>query len=283
VSEDRQQAVPEPEPAEGVAQSAAAPAEGSAEDARWGKRPRENEERWFLEGPSARGLELARVARIGWDLVRGFRHLHFVGPCVTVFGSARFGPDHRWYRLGVEVGRRLALNGFTVMTGGGPGIMEAANRGAREAGGTSIGCNIELPHEQRPNPYLDRFVTFRYFFVRKVMLVKYSYAFVALPGGFGTLDEVFETATLIQTGKIHDFPLVLMGVEYWRRLLEFMAGTMVPNGTIAAEDFERLVLTDSAEEAAERILEIATGRFGIVKRRAPRPRRLLGERELGRR
>jgi uncharacterized protein (TIGR00730 family) len=126
--------------------------------------------------------------------VRGFRALHFVGPCVTVFGSARFKEDHAYYGLGREIGRELARAGFTVMTGGGPGIMEAANRGAREAGGLSIGCNIELPAEQKPNPYLDRWITFRHFLVRKVMLVKYSYAFVALPGGFGTLDEIFETA-----------------------------------------------------------------------------------------
>ena len=140
--------------------------------------------------------------------------LHFVGPCVTVFGSARFKTDHPYYELGREVGARLARRGFAVMTGGGPGIMEAANRGAKEVGGRSIGCNIELPHEQRANPYVDRFITFRHFYVRKVMLVKYSYAFIALPGGFGTLDEMFEIATLVQTGKVREFPIVLMGREY---------------------------------------------------------------------
>jgi uncharacterized protein (TIGR00730 family) len=147
-------------------------------------------------------VELIRVLRIMVEFVRGFRALHFVGPCVTVFGSARFKEDHPYYALGREVGRELARAGFTVMTGGGPGIMEAANRGAKEVGGRSVGCNIELPAEQKPNQYLDRFITFHHFFVRKVMLVKYSYAFVALPGGFGTLDEIFETATLVQTGKI---------------------------------------------------------------------------------
>src|SRR5262245_21448532 len=160
------------------------------------------EVRRFLQGPQARRSELFRAIRIFIEFIRGFRALHFVGPCVTVFGSARFKEDHPYYALGREVGRALARAGFTVMTGGGPGIMEAANRGAKDVGGRSVGCNIELPEEQRPNPYLDRWITFRHFFVRKVMLVKYSYAFVALPGGFGTLDEIFETATLVQTGKI---------------------------------------------------------------------------------
>lgn len=253
------------------------PAAPGAADSRWGKVPRHPDERWLLAGPGRRGPEFVRVVRIAREFLRGFRKLHFVGPCVTVFGSARFGEDHRYYRLGREVGRRLAENGFTVMTGGGPGIMEAANRGARDAGGRSIGCNIELPHEQEPNPYLDTFIDFRYFFVRKVMLVKYSYAFVALPGGFGTLDEMFETATLIQTGKIRDFPLVLMGTEYWRPLLDFLRERMVPAGTISAEDCDRIVATDSVDEAAERILNAAVTRFGVEKRRAPSPRWLLGE------
>src|SRR5207302_3648648 len=156
----------------------------------------------FLQGPQPRGYELSRAIRIFFELIHGFRSLHFVGPCVTVFGSARFHEDHRYYQMAHAVGALLARAGFTVMTGGGPGIMEAANRGAKEAGGYSVGCNIELPQEQRPNPYLDRWITFHHFFVRKLMLVKYSYAFVALPGGFGTLDEIFETATLIQTAKI---------------------------------------------------------------------------------
>ena len=157
-----------------------------------------------------------RAARIFCEFIRGFRTLHFVGACVTVFGSARFTENHPYYDLARQCGAELAKAGFTVMTGGGPGIMEAANRGAKETGGRSIGCNIQLPREQKPNPFVDQWITFRHFFVRKVMLVKYSYAFIALPGGFGTLDEIFETATLIQTGKIRDFPLVLMGIEYWR-------------------------------------------------------------------
>jgi uncharacterized protein (TIGR00730 family) len=253
------------------------PADRPDADHRWGKHPGHPEERWFLAGPGRRGLELARIFRIAREFFYGFRRLHFVGPCVTVFGSARFGEDHRYYALARALGRRLAEDGFTVMTGGGPGIMEAANRGAQEAGGRSIGCNIELPHEQRPNPYLDDFITFRYFFVRKVMLVKYSYAFVALPGGFGTLDEVFETATLIQTGKIQEFPLVLMGTDYWRPVLDFLHDRMVPAGTIASDDFARILTTDSPAEAAERILTAAVTRFGIEKRAMPSPRWVLGE------
>src|SRR5205085_4974507 len=155
-----------------------------------------------------------------FQFLRGFRHLHFVGPCVTVFGSARFHEDHPYYALARQVGSQLALAGFTVMTGGGPGIMEAANRGAKDVGGRSVGCNIKLPQEQKPNPHLDTWIDFEYFFVRKTMLVKYSYAFVVMPGGFGTLDELFEVATLIQTGKLEDFPVALMGKDYWAPLLD---------------------------------------------------------------
>jgi uncharacterized protein (TIGR00730 family) len=164
------------------------------------------------------------------------------------------------------------------MTGGGPGIMEAANRGAKEAGGRSIGCNILLPHEQRSNPYLDLTVDFRYFFVRKVMLAKYSYAFVALPGGFGTMDEIFEAATLIQTGKMKDFPIVVMGRDYWEPLLDFLRDTMVPAGTIEPRDLERLIVTDSPEEAASKILTAATTRFGLRWER--KPKWILGEKEV---
>src|SRR5215467_13517781 len=202
-----------------------------------------HEERIFLEGPHSRGHELLMLLRIMWELFRGFRLLHFVGPCVTVFGSARFKADHPYYEIGRQIGRELARAGFTLMTGGGPGIMEAANRGAKEMGGRSVGCNIELPAEQKPNPYLDRWVTFHHFFVRKVMLVKYSYAFVALPGGFGTLDEIFETATLVQTGKIKEFPIVLVVKEFWQPLVEFLRTRPLAFATIAATDLERLVVT----------------------------------------
>ncbi len=217
----------------------------------------------LLAGPGSRLAELTRLVRISLEFLRGFRKLHFVGPCVTVFGSARFREEHRYYALAREMGGRLARCGFTVMTGGGPGIMEAANRGAKEAGGRSIGCNIQLEHEQSPNPYLDLMVQFRYFFVRKVMLVKYSYAYVAFPGGFGTMDEIFEAVTLIQTGKMKDFPVVLMGREYWEPLLSFLESTMLPAGTIERRDLERLLVTDFPEEAASTILTAATTKFGL--------------------
>jgi uncharacterized protein (TIGR00730 family) len=194
-----------------------------------------------------------------------------------VFGSARFTAEHPYYERAREVGARLARRGFTVMTGGGPGLMEAANRGAREAGGRSIGCNIELPREQRPNPYLDHFVTFRHFYVRKVMLVKYSYAFVALPGGFGTLDEMFEIATLVQTGKVREFPIVLMEREYWRPLLDFVRDRLLAEGTIDPGDHQRLQVTDSAEEAVDLIAGVAMRRFGLTYGPRLRRRWFLGE------
>jgi len=245
-------------------------------------RPRASEpgdsERLFLAGPQERWWELLRVFRIGAEFVRAFRKFHFLGPCVTVFGSARVAEDHPHYALARGIGAGLARAGFTVMTGGGPGVMEAANRGARESGGMSVGCNIDLPEEQHPNRYLDLFVQFHYFFVRKVMLVKYSYAFVVLPGGFGTLDEVFETATLIQTGKIRDFPIVLMGTEFWAPLLDFMSRTLVADGKIRQEDFDRLTVTDSTEEAVTLIREAALNRFGLTySTRGPRRRRWLFE------
>ncbi len=244
-----------------------------------GPADRDREIRRFLRGPQPRRFEFIRAVRIFLECMRGFRSLHFVGPCVTVFGSARFHEDHPYYAMARGVGAELARTGFAVMTGGGPGVMEAANRGAKDVGGKSIGCNIELPHEQSANPYLDRMVEFRYFFVRKVMLVKYSYAFVALPGGFGTMDEIFETATLIQTGKIKDFPVVLMGTEYWAPLIEFMRETMVVAGTIDAADVDRVILTDDPVEAAAQIRAITVDKFGLSY--APqKPRRLFGERKL---
>ena len=236
------------------------------------------EVRRFLQGPQPRGKELLRAIRIMVEFVRGFRALHFVGPCVTVFGSARFKEDHRYYGLAREVGRELARAGFTVMTGGGPGIMEAANRGAQEIGGDSVGCNIELPAEQKPNRYLDRWVTFRHFFVRKVMLVKYSYAFIALPGGFGTLDEIFETVTLVQTGKIKEFPIVLVVRDFWEPLVEFLRTRPLAEGTIGPRDLERLTVTDSPAEAARTVTGIAQRRFGLSYGPRIRPRWYLGER-----
>ncbi len=244
----------------------------------WGKGSRSGEERRLLQGPQRRGLELARAFRIFQECLKGFRALHFVGPCVTVFGSARFTEDHPYYGMAREVGRELSQAGFTVMTGGGPGIMEAANRGAKDVGGPSVGCNISLPVEQQPNPYLDRWVEFHHFYIRKLMLVKYSYAFVVMPGGFGTLDELFETATLIQTGKVKDFPIVLMGVAYWTPLLAFLRDTMVAGNTVAAADVERLHVTDSPREAVERVRERAMTQFGLTYQARPKPRRLFFER-----
>ena len=225
----------------------------------------------FLEGPQPRGFELLRAARVFYELMRGFRTLHFVGPCVTVFGSAQFKEGHPLYEMARVVGRNLAKAGFTVMTGGGPGIMEAANRGCKEAGGYSVGCNILLPHEQKPNRYLDNWLTFKHFFVRKMMLVKYSYAFIALPGGYGTMDEVFEVATLVQTGKIHDFPVELMGTEFWTPLLKFLRETMLEAGTIDLPDFDRLTVSDSPEEVVNRIAQSVVPRFNL--RYGPRLRR----------
>lgn len=241
---------------------------------RWGKGTRSPLEEIFLQGPRSRREEFARAIRIFGEVIRGFRSLHFTGPCVTVFGSARFEEDHRYYAMAREVGRLLAEAGFSVMTGGGPGIMEAANRGAKEGGGYSIGCNIKLPHEQDPNPYLDKFVEFHYFFIRKVMLVKYSDAFVVLPGGFGTMDELFEVGTLIQTGKLERFPVVVMGTDYWSRLGEFVREVMVPEGTIDPEDYSLFSATDDPIEAVARI---AGAGVGAGPEDRPMPRAVLGE------
>ena len=228
----------------------------------------------LLQGPHSRTKELRLVLHAVSDFVRGFRVLHFVGPCVTVFGSARFTESHPYYALGRQVGARLAKLGFTVMTGGGPGLMEASNRGAREAGGRSVGCNIQLPREQQPNEYLDRSVTCRHFFVRKVLLFKYSYAFVALPGGLGTLDELSEALTLIQTGRVENFPIVLIGSDYWRPFSD-MLRRMSIEGTIGAEDLQLLLLTDDIDEAMAHIDRYAVERFGLRPPVLPNP--LLGE------
>jgi uncharacterized protein (TIGR00730 family) len=236
-------------------------------------------DRVLLEGPHSRLHEILLLMRAGRDFVRGFRALHFVGPCVTVFGSARFDEHHRYYAMAREVGAALARMGFTVMTGGGPGVMEGANRGAREAGGRSVGCNVELPFEQEPNPYLDRWVTCRYFFVRKVLLVKYSYAFVVLPGGFGTLDELTEALTLIQTRKILQFPIVLMGSDYWAPFLA-MVKTRVEEGSISASDLDLMLVTDSVTDATAHLELHAVQHFGLKKRKVPRPRKIFGEKPL---
>ena len=232
----------------------------------------EPEERFFLEGPRSRGSELRSLLTIVAEFIRAFRALHFVGPCVTVFGSARFQQDHPYYALARSVGQRL----------GGPGIMEAANRGAKEAGGLSVGCNIVLPEEQKINAYLDRWVTFRHFYVRKVMLVKYSYAFVVMPGGMGTMDEFFEAAVLIQTRKIESFPVILLVKDYWRPLVEFL-DQMAKSGAIDRKDLDLFLFTDSVDEAMEHIRKHAVEHFGLVRTKIPPPSRLLGERLLRRR
>lgn len=254
------------------------PDSGADTDPRWGKATRNPAEQRFLSGPHPRGAELGNALSIFWQFLRGFRALHFVGPCVTVFGSARFREDHPYYALTREVGRSLAAAGFTVMTGGGPGLMEAANRGAKDAGGYSVGANIQLAHEQKPNAYLDRWVEFPYFFVRKLMLVKYSYAFVAMPGGFGTLDEIFETAVLIQTGKIQQFPLVLVGEAYWRPMAQFIRERLVAQATVDPADLDRWVITDSPRDAVDRIRTCAIDQFGLTYGPRAKPRWWLGER-----
>ena len=232
----------------------------------------------MLQGPHSRLDEFLTLFRVMADFLRGFRVLHFVGPCVSVFGSARIKPGSPEYELAREMGAGIARLGFTVMTGAGPGIMEAANRGAKEVGGHSVGCNIKLPFEQRPNAYLDRCVTLDYFFVRKTLLVKYSYAFVVMPGGAGTVDELFEALTLIQTGKIQNFPIVVMGTDYWRELSNLLE-KMARLGTIDPKDLGLVYVTDSTEEALEHIRQRAIEPVGlkrVVRRHLP----WLGEQGL---
>lgn len=238
------------------------------------------EERYFLEGPHSRWSELKFIFKVMREFLRGYRKLHFVGPSVTVFGSARFEEGHPHYELSREVGKEIVKLGFTVMTGGGPGVMEAANRGAKEAGGKSIGCNIILPFEQTPNPYLDKWVNMDLFFVRKVLLSKYSYAFVVMPGGFGTLDEFFESLTLIQTGKVEKFPVVLMGKEFHKHLYDHIQN-MIKEGTISPSDVELFLFTDSIKEAIAHIEKHAIEGFGLTKRKVYKPWSILGEREAG--
>lgn len=220
----------------------------------------------YLEGPKSRGFELAFAYRVFKQFIKGFRTLHFVGPCITVFGSARFKEDNVYYQAAREFGKRIAATGFTTMTGGGPGIMEAANRGAFENNGPSVGCNIQLPFEQKANPYLHKTITFEHFFVRKVMLIKYSYAFIILPGGFGTMDEFFETLTLVQTNSITQFPIVVYGKEYYAELWQYLE-YMAQNGTINREDLSLVKLTDSIDEAMEHILAYITKNYKVLPRK----------------
>lgn len=225
-----------------------------------------SKEHVYLEGPKSRSFEFEFALLVFKEFVKGFRALHFVGPCITVFGSARFKDENEYYKKAYEFGKRIAQMGFTTMTGGGPGIMEAANRGAYENDGTSVGCNIQLPFEQLPNKYLHKSITFEHFFVRKVLLIKYSYAFIILPGGFGTMDEFFETLTLVQTKTITSFPIVLIGKEYYRELMETIED-MAKQGTIAKEDMSLVLLTDNEDEAIDHIRSYITTNYKIKPRK----------------
>lgn len=223
-------------------------------------------EQVYLDGPKSRTYELGFAFKVFYQMIRGFRSLHFVGPCITVFGSARFNEDHVYYIAAREFGKRIAETGFTTMTGGGPGIMEAANRGAFENEGYSVGCNIKLPFEQKANPYVHISVTFDYFFLRKTLLAKYSYAFIIMPGGFGTMDEFFETITLIQTKTITMFPIVLFGKEYFLPMMSFIQ-TMVDKGTISAEDLNLVLLTDDIDEAMTYIQTYISNNYKVKPRK----------------
>jgi uncharacterized protein (TIGR00730 family) len=238
-----------------------------------------NEEQKFLRGPRGRFQELKYVFGAVMQFVKGFRTLHFIGPCITVFGSARFKEEHPYYKLAREVSAEISKLGFTIMTGGGPGIMEAANRGARDVGGISIGCNIVLPKEQNPNPYLDKYVNIEYFFVRKELLRKYSYAFVVLPGGFGTLDELFETITLIQTTKMEHFPVVIMGLDYYKDLISHIKN-MVISKTISEADMNLILFTDSVEEAVNHIKDYVLNNLNLSLNKQTNPIWMLGEKKV---
>ncbi len=244
----------------------------------WGTtKPALGEAERFLEGPQSRSSELWSTFKVCLEMLKGYRKLHFVGPCVTVFGSARFPETHVFYRQARLIGQRLAEAGFTVMTGGGPGIMEAANRGAKDVPkARSIGCNIILPNEQKPNPYVDKFVEFEHFFIRKLMLIKYSFGFIVCPGGFGTLDELFEVLTLIQTGKVQDFPVALVGRDYWAPGIEQLK-KFVAEKTIDPVDLDKLFIGDDPSEVVEYISGIAIKKFGLSYAKKLKKRWWLGE------
>jgi uncharacterized protein (TIGR00730 family) len=225
-----------------------------------------SKEQVYLEGPKSRGFEFDFALRVFRQFIKGFRTLHFIGPCITVFGSARFKEENIYYQKAREFGKRIAQMGFTTITGGGPGIMEAANRGAFENNGTSVGCNIELPFEQMPNKYVQKSITFEHFFVRKVLLIKYSYAFIIMPGGFGTMDEFFETLTLVQTKSITQFPIVLYGKEFYKELWEYLE-FMAQAGTITRDDLLLVKLTDNVDEAMEHIQSFITKNYKVVPRK----------------
>jgi len=223
-------------------------------------------EQVYLDGPKSRTYELKFAFQVFKQFIRGFRTLHFLGPCVTVFGSARFKEDHPYYEAAREFGKRISGLGFTTITGGGPGIMEAANRGAFESGGASIGCNIVLPHEQKENPYLTKSVTFEHFFVRKTLLAKYSYAFIIMPGGFGTMDEFYEILTLVQTKTITQFPIVVYGTAFYKTLMD-QINFMSEQGTISPEDLKLVLFTDNIDEAIQHISKYIITNYKIKTRK----------------
>ena len=222
----------------------------------------------YLEGPKSRTQELVFALKVFWQMITAVRKLHYIGPCITVFGSARFQEGHKYYEAARTFGKRIAEIGFTTITGGGPGVMEAANRGAYENGGYSVGCNIQLPFEQKENLYVDTSITFKHFFVRKTMLVKYSYAFIIMPGGFGTMDEFFETLTLVQTKTITQFPIVLYGKEYYQPIMDYMT-FLSKEKTVSEADLQLVLLTDNYDEAMDHITTYISGNYTIKKR--PRP------------
>ncbi len=222
----------------------------------------QNKEIEFLQGPQNRWHDFKFALSVLSEFIKGFRKLHFAGPCVTIFGSARFAAEHKYYKQTQHLAGEIAKLGFTIMTGGGPGIMEAANRGAKEVGGKSVGCNIILPHEQHHNPYLDLWVNIKYFFVRKTLLMKYSYAFVVMPGGFGTLDEYFEALTLIQTNTVSQFPIVVFDIEYHKKVIEHIE-LMKEQGTISAQDLSLCLFTNSVQEAVNYLRINAIDKFKL--------------------
>lgn len=232
----------------------------------------------FLDGPQSRWKELKFTLRILVEFIKGFRALHFIGPCITIFGSARFKEDHPYYDLTRKAAAAFAQLGFTIITGGGPGLMEAANRGAKDVNGRSVGCNIQLPVEQKPNPYLDKWIYMHHFFVRKVLLVKYSYAFIVMPGGYGTMDEYFEALTLIQTHTINDFPIVIFGKEYHKELIAHIEA-MAKNATINKEDKHLFIVTDSVEDAVKLIVEKSIKKFNLQPEQRTKPFKWLFESE----
>lgn len=234
----------------------------------------------FLEGPQEIKNDQSILETVNDEFRKSFAVFNEISPCVAFFGSARTKPEDPLYEMGRKTAELIAREGFAIMTGGGPGMMQAANQGAHDAGGRSVGCTIELPNEEGANPYVNRGASFKHFFVRKVVMVKYSYGFVVLPGGYGTMDEMFEIITLIQTGKIREFPVVLMGCEYWSKLFDFLSTSMVEFGMIDPDDNDLFFLTDDPKTACEHVTRIASRRFDLQKG-APAACRLDWEQSRG--